>query len=110
MFVKPYAKGQRPYDLRMIEDIASTLGSQNKLTHKGCIYHVKVDPDKDMWQVTCLGTECIDSPYKDIYYSTETLPTELKEKIMALSILEPQQGEVLGVGLRATDRSFWLYL
>ena len=42
--------------LRMIEDIATTLGSQNKLTHKGAIYHVKVELDKDIWQVTCLGT------------------------------------------------------
>ena len=75
MFVKPYAKGQRPYDLRMVESIASTLGSGNKLTHKGCVYHVKVNPDKDVWDVTCLGTECIDSPYKDKYYrGMENLP------------------------------------
>ena len=50
--------------LRMIEDIATTLGSQNKLTHKGPIYHVKVDPNQDTWKITCLGTECVDSPYK----------------------------------------------
>ena len=43
--------------LRMIEDIATTLGSQNKLTHKGPIYHVKVDPNQDTWKITCLGSE-----------------------------------------------------
>ncbi len=36
--------------LRMIEDIATTLGNQNKLTHKGAIYHAKVEPDKDIWR------------------------------------------------------------
>ena len=46
--------------LRMIEDIATTLGNQNKLTHKGPIYHVKVDPNQDTWKITCLGTECVD--------------------------------------------------
>lgn len=111
MFVKPYAKGQRPYDLRMIESIASTLGSGNKLTHKGCVYHVKVNPDKDVWDVTCLGTECIDSPYKDKYYrGMENLPADLKEKLMVLNILDPQQPEVEGVGLRISDKSFWVYM
>ena len=84
MFAKPYAKGQRPYDLRMIEDIAATLGSENKLTHDGPIYHVKINPDKDVWEVTCLGA--------------------------VLSILIPQQPEVVGVGLKVSDKSFWVYL
>jgi hypothetical protein len=37
--------------LRMIEDIATTLGNQNKLTHKGPIYHVKVYSDLDTWSI-----------------------------------------------------------
>ena len=110
MFAKPYAKGQRPYDLRMIEDIAATLGSENKLTHDGPIYHVKINPNKDVWDVTCLGTECIDSPYKGKYYGVETLPTEFTERLAVLSILIPQQPEVVGVGLKVSDKSFWVYL
>jgi hypothetical protein len=95
--------------LRMIEDIATTLGSQNKLTHKGAIYHVKVEPDKDIWQVTCLGTECIDLPHGGIYRGSETLPTELMSKLSVLNMLEPQQPEIEGVGLRSGEDSFWVY-
>jgi|TARA_R110002073_G_scaffold170062_1_gene326972 hypothetical protein len=123
MFVKPYAKGQRPYDLRMIEDIATTLGSmkeatvwtatvrgQNSLHHNGIIYHAKLNPDKDTWGITCLGTECIDAPYKDKYYDgMENLPTELREKIVVLSILEPLQPQVEGVGYRISSNSFWVF-
>ena len=96
--------------LRMDEDIATTLGNQNKLTHKGAIYHAKVEPDKDIWQLTCLGTECIDLPHGGIYRGTETLPTELQEKLAVLRMLEPQQPEVLGVGLRSGKDSFWIYM
>jgi hypothetical protein len=96
--------------LRMIEDIATTLGNQNKLTHLGAIYHAKVEPDKDIWQLTCLGTECIDLPHGGIYRGTETLPTELQEKLAVLRMLEPQQSEVLGVGLRSGKDSFWIYM
>ena len=96
--------------LRMIEDIATTLGNQNKLTHKGAIYHAKVEPDKDIWQLTCLGTECIDLPHGGIYRGTETLPTELQEKLAVLRMLEPQQSEVLGVGLRSGKDSFLIYM
>ncbi len=95
--------------LRMIEDIATTLGSQNKLTHKGPIYHVKVDSDRDVWQITCLGTECIDSPYKPTYYGVETLPADLRKKLATLHMLEPQQSEVAEVGLRSGEDSFWVY-
>ena len=119
MFVKPYAKGQRPYDLRMIEDIAATLGSmregtaqhrQNSLHHDGIIYHAKLNPDKNVWGITCLGTECIDAPYKDKYYDgMENLPTELGEKIVVLSILEPLQPQVDGVGYRISSDAFWLF-
>ena len=96
--------------LRMIEDIATTLGNQNKLTHKGAIYHAKVEPDKDIWQLTCLGTECIDLPHGGIYLCTETLPTDFQVKLAVLRMLEPQQSEVLGVGLRSGKDSFWIYM
>ena len=96
--------------LRMIEDIATTLGNQNKLTHKGAIYHAKVEPDKDIWQLTCLGTECIDLPQGGIYRGAETLPTELQKKLAVLRMLEPQQSEVVGVGLRSGKDSFWIYM
>ena len=66
--------------LRMIEDIATTLGNQNKLTHKGAIYHAKA------------------------------LPTELQKKLAVLRMLEPQQSEVVGVGLRSGKDSFWIYM
>jgi len=95
--------------LRMIEDIATTLGNQNKLTHRGPIYHVKVDPNTDVWKLTCLGTECVDSPYEPIYRGMETLPTDLRKKLVVLNMLEPQQSEVAGVGLRTGDDSFWVY-
>ena len=95
--------------LRMVEDIATTLGNQNKLTHKGPIYHVKVDPNQDTWQVTCLGTECVDSPYKPLYCGVETLPTTLRKKLVVLNMLEPQQSEIEGVGLRTGQDSFWVY-
>jgi len=96
--------------LRMIEDIATTLGNQNKLTHKGAIYHAKVEPNKDIWQLTCLGTECIDLPRGGIYRGTETLPTDIRKKLAVLNMLEPQQSEVLGVGLRSGEDSFWIYM
>ena len=95
--------------LRMIEDIATTLGNQNKLTHNGPIYHVKVDSNQDTWQVTCLGTECVDSPYKPLYRGVETLPTTLRKKLVVLNMLEPQQSEIEGVGLRTGQDSFWVY-
>ena len=96
--------------IRTIEDIATTLGSQNKLTHEGAIYHAKVDLDKDIWQLTCLGTECIDLPHGGIYRGTEALPTELQEKLAVLRMLKPQQSEVVGVGLRSGEDSFWIYM
>lgn len=96
--------------LRMVRDIATTLGSQNKLTHKGAIYHVKVDADKDMFQLTCLGTECVDLPHGGIYCGTESLPADIREKLAVLRMLEPQQSEVAEVGLRSGDNSFWVYM
>ena len=95
--------------LRMIEDIAITLAYQNKLTHKGPIYHVRVYSDLDTWRITCLGTECVDSPYKPIYRGMETLPTDLRKKLAVLNMLEPKQSEVEGVGYRTGQDSFWVY-
>ena len=95
--------------LRMVEDIAITLGNQNQLTHKGPVYHVKVDPDQDAWQVTCLGAECVDSPYKARYFGVETLPADLRKKLVVLNMLEPQQSEVEGIGLRTGQDSYWVY-
>ena len=100
---------KNPYDLRMVEDIASTLGSGNKLTHDGPIYHVKIDERTDTWSVTCLGTECVDSPYKGKYYGRDNLPKTLMDKLVVLNMVEPQNPQVDGVGLRSTPNTFWVY-
>jgi hypothetical protein len=39
----------------------------------------------------------------------ETLPTDLRKKLAVLNMLEPQQSEVEGVGLRTGQDSFWVY-
>ena len=41
--------------LSMVQDIATTLGNQNKLSHDGPIYHVNADPEYDWWKVLCIG-------------------------------------------------------
>ena len=94
-----------PYydNLAMVKSIAETLNNQNKLSHDGPIYYVKVNIDTDYWQVSCVGLECVD------YSSSEELPESLRDKIRRLSVLEPQTPEVAGVGLRVAHNTFWIY-
>ncbi len=110
---KPPVTSLRYYDfdinLAMVKSIAETLNNQNKLSHDGPIYYVKVNIDTDYWQVSCVGLECVDTPYASSYSSSEELPESLRDKIRRLSILEPQTPEVAGVGLRVAHNTFWIY-
>lgn len=95
--------------LSMVQDIATTLGNQNKLSHDGPIYHVNADPEYDWWKVLCIGIECVDNDYTGTYYSSDELPEELRDKILRLSVLEPQTPQVAGVGLRSGPTTFWVF-
>ena len=110
MFVKPYAKGQRPYDLRMLKDSVANVVHENKLSHDGPIYHVHIDQNTNTWQVACIGMECVDSLYTGTYYTKDKVPDELLEKVTVLLMMEPQSNAIDGLGLRASTNTFWVYL
>ena len=44
-----------------------------------------------------------------MYCGVETLPADLRKKLVVLNMLDPQQSEVAGVGLRTGEDSFWVY-
>jgi|OM-RGC.v1.028705385 hypothetical protein len=113
MSTPPYSDtaAKRGYyeSLDMVQDIATTLGNQNKLSHDGPVYHVTADPKYDWWKVLCIGIECVDNDYTGTYYSSDELPEELRDKILRLSVLEPQTPQVARVGLRSGPVTFWVF-
>ena len=53
MSTLPYDEAKHGYyeSLSMVQDIATTLSNQNKLSHDGTIYHVNAEPEYDWWKV-----------------------------------------------------------
>lgn len=58
----------------------------------------------------CIGMECLDE-LPDGEYSMSELPTWVRDKLAALSIMHipPPPTDVVGIGTRISEYVFWVY-
>lgn len=61
--------------------------------------------------IMCLGLESVDSLLRESYDSFDDLPDWVKDRLAVLSIMPipPPRTEIDGVGMRISDRVFWVY-
>ena len=73
-------------------------------------YRVVVNLDTGAAEVVCLGIDRVDAEGEGIYDSTNDLPKWMQEKLAVLSMIEvnPPQTEVVGVGMRIDENTYWL--
>lgn len=73
------------------------------------VYRVELG-DQSGAVVDCLGMDCVDAEALGTYDDADDLPLWIQEKIAVLSIMEvdPPQTKVDGIGMRVSERVFWL--
>ena len=74
------------------------------------MYYVDLSYDTDKCRVWSLDTFSIETSYEGVYDSPEHLPDEIKNRVLALSIMQPKSSPVSGVGMRSAVDKFWVYI
>ena len=69
------------------------------------LYSVTISEHTKKVYVSCIGINCVDNELKDVYNSTDDLPTWVKDKIAILMLAD----KVDGVGYRIEDEKFYIY-
>ena len=69
------------------------------------LYCIMVSKRTKKVYVSCIGINCVDNELKDVYNSTDDLPTWVKDKIAILMLAD----KVDGVGYRIEDEKFYIY-
>ena len=68
------------------------------------LYSVTVSKHTKKVHVTCLGIECVDNELKDVYTSTDKLPTWVQNKMAVLMLVDKVEGTGYKVG-----EKFYIY-
>lgn len=79
-------------------------------TPKDIMYRVEVHTDTNELNVTCIGMECVDSPFEGGYIANEAVPKWLQGRLSVLSICEydPPTTWIEGVGKRIDANVYWV--
>ena len=69
------------------------------------LYSVTISEHTKKVYVSCIGINCVDNELKDVYNSTDDLPTWVKDKIAILMLVD----KVEGIGYKVEDEKFYIY-
>ena len=89
----------------MLKVLALTQEMDYSMSLYDTLYSVKVSKHTKKVYVSCIGINCVDNELKDVYNSTDDLPTWVKDKIAILMLAD----KVDGVGYRIEDEKFYIY-
>ena len=89
----------------MSKMLASILETDYSMSLYDTLYSVTVSKHTKKVYVSCIGINCVDNELKDVYNSTDDLPTWVKDKIAILMLAD----KVDGVGYRIEDEKFYIY-
>jgi hypothetical protein len=89
--------------------------SVNSKTAEGVFSHdiacrVQIRPTSGYIQVKCLKGITLDNDKLCNYMSLNDTPDWIKERVYALSVLEPDENHVIAdVGARTSEETFWVF-
>ena len=89
--------------------------SVNSKTAEGVFSHdiacrVQIRPTSGYIQVKCLKGITLDNDKLCNYMSLNDIPDWIKERVYALSVLEPDENHVIAdVGARTSEETFWVF-
>ena len=105
---------------------------RRKLLENDTIYRVMLCAKTGLYDVICIGTECIDSGVKDSYSSIDDMPDWFSRKLAVLFTVQPfgsrpidprqtaegfpmvgkpwtlKEPQIKGIGTRESEHCFWI--